>query len=188
MTRAFIQLAMFQNVGGTDLLLVGGVVLILMAVMFSLKKRRGAKPLQTPAERIDEIKQQRGLRGDLEQLMVEIEQLARRMGSQLDAKTIELERLIDQADARIATLRELEQETARHSGPPASSSAPSASSAPPASATGRGPTAVEIEQRPADPLSRSVYDLADQGHDPMAIARKLDEHIGKVELILALRQ
>ncbi len=38
-----------------------------------------------------------------------------------------------------------------------------------------------------DPLTRSVYKLADSGHDTVSIARELDEQIGKVELILALR-
>ena len=38
-----------------------------------------------------------------------------------------------------------------------------------------------------DPLAASVYELADAGVDPIAIARQLNEHVGKVELILALR-
>ncbi len=38
-----------------------------------------------------------------------------------------------------------------------------------------------------DPLTRSVYALADDGRSSVEIARKLDEQIGKVELILALR-
>lgn len=38
-----------------------------------------------------------------------------------------------------------------------------------------------------DPLTRSVYALADDGRSSVEIARELDEQIGKVELILALR-
>jgi hypothetical protein len=34
----------------------------------------------------------------------------------------------------------------------------------------------------------AVYELADGGRDPVEIARALDEQIGKVELILALRE
>jgi len=33
-----------------------------------------------------------------------------------------------------------------------------------------------------------VYRLADAGNDPIEIARITGEHVGKVELILALRQ
>jgi hypothetical protein len=39
-----------------------------------------------------------------------------------------------------------------------------------------------------DPVARSIYRLADQGASAMDISRKLNEHLGKVELILALRQ
>lgn len=39
-----------------------------------------------------------------------------------------------------------------------------------------------------DPLSASVYELADRGRSPVEIAQQLDEQVGKVELILALRQ
>ena len=41
---------------------------------------------------------------------------------------------------------------------------------------------------PEDDLTRNVYRLADAGHDPVAIAQQLNEHVGKVELILALRR
>jgi hypothetical protein len=41
---------------------------------------------------------------------------------------------------------------------------------------------------PADPLTRSVYELADAGHDSVEIAQQLDEQVGKIDLILALRQ
>jgi len=38
-----------------------------------------------------------------------------------------------------------------------------------------------------DPLTANVYELADRGRTPLEIARNLDEQVGKVELILALR-
>lgn len=38
-----------------------------------------------------------------------------------------------------------------------------------------------------DPLTRSIYSLADAGHSAQAIAQQLGQHTGKVELILALR-
>ena len=42
-------------------------------------------------------------------------------------------------------------------------------------------------QADTDPLARKIYKLADAGRDPAQIAQELDEHIGKVELVLALR-
>lgn len=41
--------------------------------------------------------------------------------------------------------------------------------------------------RPNDPLSASVCELSDRGRTPVEIAQLLDEQVGKVELILALR-
>ena len=40
---------------------------------------------------------------------------------------------------------------------------------------------------PSDPLTRQIYEMADQGTTPVEIAQQLDEQVGKVELILALR-
>lgn len=56
-------------------------------------------------------------------------------------------------------------------------------------APGRSPTAsATMEAKPAvDPATQMIYELADQGRAAIDIARELDEHIGKVELILALR-
>jgi hypothetical protein len=44
-----------------------------------------------------------------------------------------------------------------------------------------------VRSTTSDPLCASVYSLADSGSDAVAIAKQLDEHIGKVQLILALR-
>ena len=38
-----------------------------------------------------------------------------------------------------------------------------------------------------DPLTQSVYELADTGYQPIQIAQELQEQVGKVELILSLR-
>ena len=43
-------------------------------------------------------------------------------------------------------------------------------------------------REPADPVSRRSYELADEGRDALDIARSLDEQVGKVQLILALRE
>ena len=41
---------------------------------------------------------------------------------------------------------------------------------------------------PLDPLTEAVYEQSDNGLTPVEIAQQLDEQIGKVELILALRE
>jgi seryl-tRNA synthetase len=158
-----------------------GVVLITVSLMMGIRKRRRRSHAKgTARDRVEELKQHQAVRGDFEQLMVEVEQLSKRFGAQLDAKTVQMERLIEEAEQKIAELKQLEQArqaTNQSSVTQASSSKPQATAS----------TATE-SSTPDDTLKRSVCGLADQGHDPIEIARRLNEHVGKVELILALRK
>lgn len=175
----------------SQVLLIGGLSLITFYLISRIKRRRkNTGPRLTAHEQLERNRQQRGLRGNLEELMVEVEQLAKRMGSQLDAKSHRLETLIRQADERIAELRRLQGE-----GPAGEAPVPvqvksaydrlDAGSL----ATPMPEAAVEPEAAlPEGPLARSVYALADQGFTPAQIAKQLDEQVGKVELVLALRR
>lgn len=149
----------------SDYLLIAGVVLVTTWAMMRLRQRRQrTASAPTASEQLERNRQARGLRGDLEQVMVEVEQLAKRFSAQLDAKSVRLEKLIEQADQRIATLQKLETPDA-------------------------DPPPQPQQQAPADDeLTQNVYRLADAGNDSIEIARTLGEHVGKVELILALRQ
>lgn len=167
-------------------------LLLITASIFSMWKKRNAQRSKrvTGREQLQQLREKERVRGDLESLMVEVEQLARQMSSQLDAKSHQLEALIDEADRRIADLRQLEdertpsrqapdvaeqrvEETAPPTAPPPTVSTPSAS---PSSESGVH-----------DALPHRVYELADRGLAAEQIADQLDEHAGKVELILALR-
>ena len=143
------------------------VVLLTIWFMFRISRRRrgdaGAEEQLAPRERIERVKQMGGMRNDLRELMVEIEQMARRVGAQLDAKTIHLEKLLQEADEKIASLDQ---------------STPSAPDLEP-----EQPVMPEL-----DPLTTKVYELSDEGRDSIQIAQQLNEHVGKVELMLALRQ
>ncbi len=187
--------------GWKGLLLPVGVALIVTSLVMSMRKRRKQAGQQiTPYEEVERIKQQRGVRGDMEDLMVEVEQMAKRVGAQLDAKAIRLERLIDEADRRMA---ELQQHAMGTHGTQAtgvggyeheSASASTATAAPPTqtqpAATNpyaSSPSTGSASKLTGDALNRTVCNLADQGLDAVQIARQLDEHVGKVELILALQ-
>jgi len=155
------------------------VLLITMSMMMGIRKKRRRSGTQSSArERVDELRHKQAVRGDLEQLMSEIEQLSKRFGAQLDAKTVQMERLIDEADRKIAELQRLEQAHREAS----CAQPPEASPVKPPSLSTPEPLS------PDDELKRAVCELADRGHDPVAIAQKLNEHVGKVELILALRK
>ena len=152
----------------TDGLLVLGVVLVTTSLLMVYRKRRAkTAKLPTSRENVERMRQQRGIRGDLEGLMVEIEQLSRRLSAQLDAKSIQLERLIDESDRRIAELRDLNARTAADETQPFTDFT-----------TGTQATNNQSPHTPPDsddPLVRSVHSLADQGLGPDDIARQLNE-------------
>ncbi|XAM00901.1 hypothetical protein OT109_05845 [Phycisphaeraceae bacterium D3-23] len=175
-----------------------GVVLIIMALFSwgkARKKQSGSNV--TAREHLERVKQKQHVRSDMQDLMVEIEQMAKRLGAHLDAKTIHIEKAIREADERIAQLEAL-----RASSPSAAASAAeevsaeveSAALALPADASAVSEVLAEVPEAEApadepytDPLMGRVYALADAGKGPQAIAQELQEQVGKVELILALR-
>ncbi|MFN3167685.1 MAG: hypothetical protein ACE37H_11545 [Phycisphaeraceae bacterium] len=165
------------------LLVVG--ILFIIAAMFSLgRKRKHHADAQTTArDHVERARQKQGVRDELEALMVDINRMAKDLGAQLDAKILRIEKATRDADERIAQLQAL-----RDTFDPATHRV-----APDRTSSDDNPPAYEnlvTPQRPpdqADPLTREVYALADQGIGPADIAEQLGEHVGKVELILALR-
>lgn len=125
----------------------------------------------------------------------------------LDTRCKTLEVLLRQADERIRQLEDaLDDRVGASIGPtraalsewPRHASTETRIPAPPPTAGEEQPAAerpsVEVAAFGAayfggtlDPLTANVYELADRGRTPLEIARNLDEQVGKVELILALR-
>lgn len=134
-----------------------------------------ARPESGPARRASSNE------GELAELGSDLEELAERLAATLDAKAARLEKLIAEADKRLVALDRADSAPVEVVG------------APPATPGTR------VERRPApskfvaardmdpDPVSREIFRLADDGRSPAEIAQKLDEQIGKVQLILALR-
>lgn len=91
-------------------------------------------------------------------ILREARELVQALAELAESRSRELERLIAQADERLRRLHAL--------GPPRP-----------------GPHHSDA----ADPLTARVYALADEGLPPVEIARRLDQHTGKIELMLALR-
>lgn len=152
----------------SNLLMVGGVVLLLLTMMFSLRRRTSRNSQLDPREKIERDRQTNSTRNDLRQMMVELEEVTRQFSAQLDAKSRRLEKLIEQADQCIAKLS-------------------NGTSLPPSSSP-RSQVQMPLANEQTDPLTQSVYQLADKGVEASEIARRLNEHVGKIELILALRQ
>ena len=152
----------------TQALLVAGILLVIASGMTMLRnrKRRAAAQL-TARDRLEEARREAGERGrqrrDLESVALSIEEMARRVGAQLDNKASRVEALLDEAERVIRRL-----EAARFAAEP-----------PPPPPT--PPPAAAVED-----LSARVRRLAAEGRGPAEIAAEVDEHVGKVELILSL--
>ena len=122
------------------ILLVGGVVLMVLLMMRMLRRTtrnnsRRANSMGSPGERIAEIHDQ--ARASMEpsrKLMVDAENIARRVGAALDNKAARLELLIEEADAKLEALNRAlagaqakgagNGEPSRHEPPPEPAGAP----------------------------------------------------------------
>ena len=138
--------------------LVAGVCSVVL--MFTWRRQRTLRR----AKRIDgddireRVRQRSGVRDDMQALLVDLEEYARKMNAQIDTKTAKLEILLRQAEKRVEQLRQL-----------INSAEPSAAA------------------ETVDPRHKKIYDLADQGQSSHQIAQNLNRNVGEVELILALR-
>lgn len=137
-------------------------------------------------------------------VMVEMQELTRLCAAQVENRAARLEMLLREADDRIARLEEeLDAERSRRpvrSHDPRSqprhepANAPATHHRAPRSGGRADADPFAADAAPTDEppavgegdLARRVLTLADRGLEPVEIARELDEHPGKVELILAL--
>lgn len=146
------------------MLLAFGTLILVITITRLLRKattRQRTRVAESPREVITRVRTEAtASREPLSTMMAEASELSRTLAKTLDAKAARLELLIEQADERLQTLREL-----------VASVQPN----------GTGPSA-------SGQLDRQVANMADEGCDAIQIARKLHCSIGEVELILALRQ
>ena len=150
--------------------MVGFAIFMTFSIRGKISRRNAARP--SARELVEQMKNHpRVVAGDAQGYTAELHDTARRLSAQLDNKAHRLEKLIEEADQRIAALG------------PSAAAAPPATGAVPIPAT---PAPSNGEQR-VDPLTEEIYELADAGRTSVEIAQRLDEQVGKVELILALR-
>lgn len=158
---------------------VVGIGVVLMISIRSKIARRNADRL-SPRELIEQLKTAGRHRGDAQSASAELQNSARELAAKLDNKAARLEVLIQQADERISLMSQLsgtggvaqDEWSLTGIAEPDRNLTPLGANGPPIS---------------LDPLTRSVYELADTGYQPLQIAQELDEQVGKVELILSLR-
>ena len=162
--------------------IIGVGFLMTISIRGKVNRRNSARP--SPREMIEQIKARGQQRSESHAASAELVQTTQRLATQLDNKAAKLEVLIKHADERIALLRQLHSKAAA----PKPIKPKAEFKKPP---TPRKHQEVERQKRPVpqmmDPLTRSVYNLADYGRTSLEIAQELDEQVGKVELILSLR-
>jgi TolA-binding protein len=181
------------------------IVLCATTVMLMLLRRRQfrtATGRDLAREQMARLRDQRDIRSSMDELMLQLEDLQRRVSAQLDTKFVRLETVIRDADDRIARLQAVSTGQAAPQTPSLSTR-----SAPPTLAVrerpkpqdrhdGAGacgaepPTAAPAPALPAAPLSaehKRVYDKIDAGASPLQVAEQLGMTLGEVELIINLR-
>ncbi|MGD0140864.1 MAG: hypothetical protein ABSD28_18525 [Tepidisphaeraceae bacterium] len=143
-----------------------GILTIAYATMRPWFRKKD--PLDRP-HRFGSLAQQRSVEREMQNVLVELSEMARQITAQIDTRSARLEALIRQADERIAAMN--------------APSAANTSQAPPASHTPEPAESLAIDPRHAE-----VYALADQGRCSKDIAQQLNRPSGEIELILALRR
>ncbi len=158
--------------------IVGIGVLLMISIRSKIARRNADRP--SPREMIEQLKAAGRQRGVSQSASAELLESARGLAAKLDNKAARLEVLIQQADERISLMSQLSGTGGvAHDGPSLTRAAEPDRA--------RTPVAASAPRLSLDPLTRSVYELADTGFQPLQIAQELDEQVGKVELILSLR-
>jgi len=160
--------------------LIAAVIVIALLLPRRLAKR--SRILDDPKHKRTA---QEELRHSMDRLLVELQETSRDINATIDTKMIALNRLIQEADARIEALEDLQ---AGEGGSPGRAGSPQVVPAqevtPPPEET--EPDTAETKKRRE--LEREIYRLTDEGKTELEIARLTNTPRGEVELVLSLRK
>lgn len=165
---------------GFFLLLVMLCLVMISVAMLRRSQQRQATAREVTREQLARLRDQRDIRFSMDELLVQLEEVARRVSAQVDTRFAKLEAVIREADERIARLEKL----TGHS-PPAPAPASAADAAGPTQMA--EPPHAADRPKPSNERQRRIYELADQGTSSLVIADALQMPVGEVELILSLR-
>lgn len=175
--------------GMAGALMAAGVALMTLVLLRRLwrrgKRRRSSgarKPVAARREDADRASRER-----LDRVMVEVQELTRLCAAQMENRALRLERLIQEADEKIRRLEGMGGEGSDRLYEYRGAARGDAMLRGPAREERSAPGSGLLADDGIDPVTRRVYEMADRGEGPVQIASALEEHVGKVELILALR-
>ena len=158
------------------------ICLAILTILYATMRpffRKKKDPLSN-APAYASLARQRAVEQQMQNVLVEMSEMARQISAQLDTRTAKLEALIREADEKIAVL-----EDAGLSPPPqAPAPPPPHQPLPPPDL----PISTSTDQPILDPGHALVYALADKGRSCKEIAQELNRPSGEIELILALRR
>jgi flagellar biosynthesis/type III secretory pathway M-ring protein FliF/YscJ len=142
------------------------IILAMLTIIYAVMRPwlRKRDPLSKPPS-FGSLAQQRSVERQMQNVLVEMSEMARQITAQLDTRAAKLEALIREADEKITAMK---------------SAATTQAPAQPFTAAVSAPP-------PPDPRHAQVYALADQGRSSREIAQQLNRPSGEIELILALR-
>jgi len=172
----------FAQTDPQHLIIIAVIVAVTTLVLISTRRRlREGQPSLKDYTRQQRarLRDQQHVKQDMEELAVQLQQVARQINSQIDTRFAKLESCIADADQRIERMERLLRRAGGHEGVDVTVSDQST------------PSPDQAEDRNSiriDPMHREIYRLADEGKPPPDIARQLGRTTGEVELILNLRR
>ncbi|MFT3785728.1 MAG: hypothetical protein QM770_06115 [Tepidisphaeraceae bacterium] len=180
-----INLALAAGAGSTDsvLMLAAGAFMLYIVMRQWMRKKKPDPLASAPSSRMS-LKQQKAVERDMQNLLVELHDMARQMTAQIETRVSKLEILLSEADEKIARLEALGSSSADSVTKPQAAETPDTPIDRPAMRLARPP---EPNIEAPDDRYAEVYRLNDQGLDARAISQKLSRPAGEIELILALR-
>ena len=155
------------------------VTLLLAGLRRSRRQLNPAAPRSPAQGSAGFLRGQEFMRGDMHQLLTELEELARQTHAQIDTRFAKLEASVRSADERIDKLQRL----LRAASGQGAVDAIIGDELPPRP----DPAAGQRPEQPAADSREAIYALADSGKNHTQIAQATGRAIGEVELILALR-
>lgn len=203
----------FGNDNGMTTLLLVLCAIAIMVVLLRRHQSRDTTHRDTARSQINRVRDQQRLHSSMDELLVQLEEVSRRVAAQVETKFAKLEKVVRDADDRIARL----EGVLRRAGGEAALTHAAATSAPanpaehtsgddaivdqqlPASLSDNSAQTVELTEpieptdtveltEPVDPRFEHIYELADGGASPIEVAEQLELPVGEVELILNLRK
>jgi hypothetical protein len=173
-------LGLTVSIGGlempvTHLVLLAASIAALAMVWFQTRgrARRALARIGDPAKSSAVLLKEKSAARDVERVMMELDQTARRIHGRLDLRLSKLESVLHEADRRIEDLTRLVRQA---------NGQPGLDVTLPAESPVAAPSGVPAKNDP----HALIHQLSDEGLSPVEIAKRLHRQPGEIELILAL--